>query len=209
MKYQKKVISCDVDGVLSSFESGFTKLVRKRYPEKNVPDDYSPKDWGYSDILTQEEQGPLWDDLREVPGFWTRLKSYPQNTAAMALFLQECWQKFDVYYITSRLDTKGSSALEQTREWLKSHGLFTPSTSILVVRDPKEKLSLQKAIGSVASIDDYYPTVAAATALLPDHQPWLLSRPWNEEYQAQMHSGIKLATSLQDYLNWLLRTFGC
>lgn len=196
----KKVISVDVDGVLSQFEHGWIKLVNKRFPEKNVPADFVPNDWSYSEILTPDEFKQLWPDVIATKYFWENLPAYGDNVRALGIFLREMDHKYNVYYITSRPDTKGGTALEQTRLWLRARRLYPEGSSIIVVRDPAEKEHMLRGIGAFASIDDYLPTVQRAMKI-EGHHAWLLDRPWNRPHGDEPHVAFDLA----QYLNWLIQ----
>ena len=50
----------DVDGVLLDFESGFTRVI-KEYFKLDVPDDYVPDSFWFSDLLTKEQVMEGWD----------------------------------------------------------------------------------------------------------------------------------------------------
>lgn len=197
----KLVLSIDMDGVLSHFTHGFVRIINRVYPEKNLPDDFEPVDWAYSSVLQPDEFHALWEELKGTKNFWQNLPQYPENTRPLAYFLDETRRQCNVYYITSRMDTKGGTALVQTKNWLRERSLFLDNCSLIIVRDPKEKQTMLKGVGAAYSIDDYLPTVVAAQAI-PDHEAWLMHRMWNSEDRPE---GMKVASVFTDYLNAILR----
>jgi 5'(3')-deoxyribonucleotidase len=197
----KLVLTIDMDGVVSKFDHGFVKLINRVYPEKNLPEDFEPRDWGYSDVLKPEEFGALWEELKDTKNFWQNLQQYPENTRPLAYFLDETKRDCNVYYVTSRMDTKGGTALVQTKNWLRARSLFLDNCSLIVVHAAKHKNAMLHGLASQFSIDDYLPTVVSAHTI-PNHEAWLMSRPWNEEGRPE---GIKVAGVFTDYLNIILR----
>ena len=193
----KTIISFDIDGVLANFVQGFVKTVNKVFPEKNAPKDYQPDGWNFPGLVTPEEMKEAWDALVATPNLWLNLKTYFENVAALSRFLQAEHKNFDVYYITSRVDTPGDSALSQTSKWLIKYNLLMYNTSLLVVKEAKDKQALLRALHVEASVDDYLPTAISSNEL-PRHKSFLYHRPWNAEGRPE---NLRVVSNLESYLN--------
>jgi len=94
------------------------------------------------------------------------------------------------------MDTEGESAFGQTAEWLIDRDLLFYNTSLLVVRDPKEKNHILRGLNVKCSIDDYLPTVISSNQI-PGHQAYLLNRRWNRSGRPK---DIKLVDSVRQYI---------
>lgn len=201
--HARPVISIDIDGVLAHFTRGFIDIINKIYPEKNVPTTFEPNDWDHSEILAPGEAGKLWEEIKNTRDFWADLPSYSENVRALEDFLSDQSARFCVYYVTSRMDTAGGTAVAQTNEWLASRGLLRVDCSLIAVRDPKEKLHMLKGIGAAYSIDDYAPTVEMCQEI-PNHEAWLLDRPWNRNVTKIRN----ITPSLESFLARVARAYG-
>lgn len=197
----KSIISIDIDGVLARFGRGFVKVVNRLYPEKNLPKDYEPSTWFYTDALTSEEMKQSWDATIATKNLWLGLAPYEANATALAKFLHDEHKNFDVYYITSRPETPGDSSLGQTAKWLIKHDLLMYNTSLLVVKEAKEKQALLRALHIEASVDDYLPT-AISSSELAGHKSFLYNRPWNVEGRPE---NLKVVSDLESYLNEVIQ----
>lgn len=209
--YNRVPLMIDVDGVLANFTRGYIDVINAVYPEKKVPKDYVPQDWDHTDILKKDEVPALWleiknGDLRRCQCFWYELPPYEENVEILSKFITDDipLKRFVIYYITSRPDTQYYSALDQTRKWLRRHNLIWTNTSVLVVRNPQEKLPLIRALGIVASIDDYAPTVRALDTI-PNHFACLLERPWNQD--ATDITECMRAKDLQNFLEACVKDY--
>lgn len=192
----KRVISIDCDGVLDSFESGVVPIVNRLWPEKNVPANYIPQNWDWTELLTKEQWTEVWSEIKKTPFFWASLDPIADNVMAM----NDYWQtlnELSVYFITSRPDTTRSAQL-QTQRWLREYGILNHG-SVLVVRDPTQKRCLIQAIGASASIDDFLPT-AVSHAEIDNHTSYLLDRPWNRENRPEETKQFRVVSKLADFL---------
>ena len=190
----KTIISIDIDGVLARFDKAFVEVVNDLF-NKNLPVDYEPKDWEYSEVLTPDEMSLAFQKIKTIRNFWHKLEGYTNNIDSLQRFLHDECRHYDVYYITSRMDTEGESAFGQTAEWLIERNLLLYNTSLLVVGNPKEKQNILKSLNVKTSLDDYLPTVIQADGI-PGHQAFLLDRTWNRNRPA----GLKVVNSVREYI---------
>jgi 5'(3')-deoxyribonucleotidase len=191
----KTTISFDIDGVLARFDKAFVAVINDLF-DKNLPADYSPNSWEYSEVLTLDEMDQAFKKIKTIRNFWHKLEHYDKNIDSLQRFLHDECHHYDVYYITSRMDTEGESALGQTAEWLIDRDLLLYNTSLLVVRDPKEKNHILRGLNVKFSIDDYLPTVIQSAAI-PNHQAYLLNRSWNRTGRPD---DVPVVNTVREYL---------
>ena len=197
----KLAVAFDIDGVLSRFTDGFIQAVNAVFPKKNLSPNYQPDSWGYEAVLSRDEFNEAWEKATSTSFFWENLIPYRANVTALQKFLLTYHREFDVYYITSRVDTPGDSAFAQTSRWLLDHDLLLFNTSLLVVHDAAEKYHILRGLKIRAVVDDYLPTIIKANEV-PGLHAFLYDRPWNK---ADRPENLKVVLTLQEYLNELLR----
>lgn len=195
----KKIVSFDIDGVLAQFVPGFIKAVKKVFPDKQIPKNYQPSRWEFSDILTPEEFPSAWKEAVNTNNFWSTLEPYEDNVESMKRFIASQHDRFDVYYITSRVDTPGDSAFSQTSKWLIENDLLWYNTSLLVVKKAEDKIPILRGLRIDASIDDYLPTVVSSSGV-SGHEAFLYDRPWNQENRPE---NLKVVSNLEEYFSWI------
>lgn len=196
----KTIISFDIDGVLAQFVSGFVEVVNRVFPEKLVPNTYSPNDWNFPDILTSQEFPTAWSTAMSTHNFWHRLAAYQANVNALEYFIWSEQRHFDIYYLTSRVDTLGDSAFVQTSRWLSERNLVGHNTSLIVVKNAKEKIPVIKSLEIQASVDDYLPTIVASSEI-SGHKAFLCDRSWNREGRPDE---LSVVSDLNGYLTELV-----
>jgi len=197
----KTIISFDIDGVLAQFGREFTKAIRAEFPQKEVPYDFEPTTWEYTDVLTADEFPLVWQRTIRTPRLWENMLPYAENVEALAGFISREHNNFDIYYITSRVDTPGDSAFSQTSRWLMDHDLLWYNTSLLVVKKADQKIPIIRGLEIEASVDDHLPTVIAASKV-PGHKAFVYSRPWNKQGRPD---GLNTVSNLQEYLTEMVK----
>lgn len=173
-------ISLDIDGVFASFENGFSKVVNSIYPNR-IPYGYSPKDWDWSEILTKEELKTSWDKTLQMEDFWLSLIPFDHTLYELQRFLTFSRKGVQIYYLTSRPETKGLSALQQTNTWLKWNGIKPDNSSVIVVKSTAQKAEYIKLLGAKYSLDDYGPTIIECNKI-EGHTAVLFDKTYNQMY---------------------------
>lgn len=165
-------VAIDLDGVLARFERGATPIIRHLWPVRFdcFRGDIVPEHWSWSDLLTKEEFDELWQAIRGNPNFWLNLEPIAANVVA----LQQVAFEMDVTFLTTRCDTGGVSAYDQTLKWLKR--LSLDWGKLIVVKRPHYKVDVIKALGIKGLLDDYPPTISAAKY---DTKAFLHRQRWN------------------------------
>ena len=185
-------IFLDVDGVLANFEQNVIGVANSLWPGK-LPLDYVPQNWAYSDVFSTEDWSKVWEEIKTIPDFWLREPPISDNVSALRTWMHLC-PDHEIFFITSRIDTGGIKAADQTREWLYNLGLRDSRTHVIAVKRAEEKKQIVADLKIDIGLDDYAPTVEALNTI-PHHYCFLLDRPWNRESkQPRVHS-------VKDFLN--------
>ena len=172
-------LACDIDGVLARFDEAFIRIINELYPEKALPATHAPyhwDDWG----LTDDETSRVWRRIKATPNFWTTLRPYHGAIEDLSTFLSFQTSPMEFYYVTSRVQTCGDSALDQTRWWLEDQCRGLERYPVIVVERGNDKAKLYKVLGIQYSVDDNYDNFSNAFGL-PKHESYLYSRSWNSE----------------------------
>lgn len=169
------------DGVLADFTRAFVDAANTVFP-RHFPDNYVPNSWDWDGLLTKPEQDRVWQLIKATPNFWSRLRPYPDNMTALARYLISA-RHVDIWLVTSRVRTAGATVARQTEQWIRSCGVRESANflAVITVEDSSHKQDVYAAVGMDFSIDDFGPTVLECQSI-KGHQPFLLSRPWNHEY---------------------------
>lgn len=121
-------IMMDIDGIVADFVLDFTRLIRLNFPDKL---DHSfgvmaATEWGFKNILTNKEIGLIWDQIYASSSFWSLLQ--PMFTPADRDAFIRMADKHELQWVTSR---SGKNALDQTKYWLRRHGLPNWENAVL------------------------------------------------------------------------------
>jgi hypothetical protein len=99
--------------------------------------------------LTARQQMQLWDHVKRIPNFWTRLPELePGIIARIAKTSRE--RRWEVIFLTTRPSTAGDLVQLQSQQWLEAHGFQYPS--VYVVQRSRGKIA--DALGLDAFVDD-------------------------------------------------------
>ncbi len=161
-------IFIDVDGVLASFTENVVQVANDLWSERNIPSDYMPKDWEYSDLFTCEQWKEIWAEIHNIPDFWLRSFPIESNVYDLSEWLDR-HPEHEPYFITSRRDTGRVSARAQTQLWLAEYGLYPEHAHVIAVTDPKDKKFWIEKYKIDMGIDDYPPTVSSLNTLSWHH----------------------------------------
>lgn len=177
-------IAVDIDGVLGDFIKNLAPIVNDIFPGR-IGDNYQPKDWDFTDVLSKEEFKLVWRAVKQCNNFWLKEPGYNQNITELINFWIDN-PTLEIYFVTSRVQTAGASVLIQTAKWLEKMFLYPKKngqSQIITVADAKYKADVITALGIQYSLDDYAETVSQCSHL-EGHTAYLLDRPWNKHADA-------------------------
>lgn len=167
-------IAFDLDGVLADFAAVAIRAIRQLY-RADLPAEYRHVEWNFSDILTTEQWEHVFNYLLEDPYLWERIPAFEENVQALHQYMDAHGDK-DVYFITSRKNCVGASAVSQTQLWLMDQGFNFHNLS--VVKSSKEKEQHLRDLGIQFFIDDLAPTIAQCQ-VVESCRSVLLDQPYN------------------------------
>lgn len=197
----KRSIMLDIDGVLSDFVTSAIPIANRRLG-KDIPLSYRPQEYWWPDRLSKEDWGPMFDEIKSTYNFWYNLMPIKENVEALRDFydnIRVSRSEYAVYFITSRPDTAGLTALDQTNRWLLELDLLRTNCSVLVVRQPEHKPALIRSLDLQASIDDKLES-AIESSKIDNHQSYLLDYPYNRTGR-KLGDNIIVVSSLRAFLD--------
>ncbi|MEY4636297.1 MAG: hypothetical protein RJA55_2095 [Acidobacteriota bacterium] len=99
--------------------------------------------------LTGRQQMKLWDHVKKIENFWTRLPELePGIIARIAKLASE--RQWEIIFLTTRPSTAGEITQLQSQRWLDAHGFRYPS--VMVVQRSRGKIA--DALHLDAFVDD-------------------------------------------------------
>lgn len=163
-------VAFDMDGTVADMHSELYKEAVKLFGEEAIrraaqpssrPDDTAaPVDADGDDDqpdnpalrelhLTGRQQMQLWDHVRKIENFWTRLPELePGIIARIARTASE--RRWEIIFLTTRPSTAGEPVQLQSQRWLDAHGFRYPS--VFVVRRSRGRIA--DALHLDAVVDD-------------------------------------------------------
>ena len=139
-------VGFDMDGVLADFAQAFQAVESRLFPDRepaakepftpNADDGTelsAPKDWHATRKAARRlrrRRDATWSAIQQTPDFWVTLNPIEEGGVRRlhALMLQHRWE---VFFITQRVDTAGESVQRQTQRWLVEQGFDLPSVLVL------------------------------------------------------------------------------
>ncbi len=162
-------IGIDVDGVLSDT----LVAIHRKF-----------KGWdttkGWYGGFTKEEFDAVWDDAKNTENFWLNIPVVPILANGKHVNMMNLNAEHDLYFITDRFDTVGSSAVRQTLDWLMFHLLAGQSPAGVIVA--KHKGPVAAAIGLDVFIDDKPQNCLDVREAVPSCRVYLCDLPHNLSY---------------------------
>ena len=177
-----KRISVDIDGVISHFTGQVAEIAERLWPGK-LPADYEPPDWYWTDVFSKKDWDAVWDVIHNTYNFWGTASPYQRNLDDLRDFLYT--SPTEVFFVTSRAVTAGSTVAMQTFNWMRDKGLPVAErginySAIVPVPDSKKKRQVIEGLEIKYSVDDLGPTVEMCNQI-PGHTAYVLDRPWNRD----------------------------
>lgn len=99
--------------------------------------------------LTARQQMQLWDHVKKVENFWTRLPELEPGIISRIAKTARA-RRWEVIFLTTRPATAGDLVQLQSQQWLEAHGFQYPS--VYVVQRSRGKIA--DALGLDAFVDD-------------------------------------------------------
>lgn len=200
-----KNIGFDLDGVLANFHFGFSKVANRLFGSPIIEDintvkAYRWEDWGYP--LDKKQNNKVWQEIdNNVSGFWYSLEPLVDNSIFNRMKTMES-KGYNFFFITSRKNTAGYTALNQTKAWVER---WTSLKSFSVIPAHRKGGILDRAEIDYF-IDDLPENIIEAAIEAPKCKSFLLVRPYNVhavEFIKKLHKfkNLDIVYSVEDFLN--------
>ena len=187
----------DVDGVLLDFESGFTKVI-KEYFKLDVPADYVPESFWFSDLLSKEQVMEGWDYFIHSSEF-EKLEPLVNPEEFNSTF-----GAYPIHFITNI----PPDCLKRREKNLRNVGFKFNSArcaGFINYEDHPAKTKadvireLNQKENGVLFVDDHPDNCLNVREAFPDAEIWLMSRPFNSNFE---HPKIRRATNWSEVLEY-------
>jgi uncharacterized HAD superfamily protein len=166
-------VGVDMDGVIDDFVSAF------RYEAQRVLGRAFPlfsSDWDFSNWnMTAEEQGKVWDRIRETEN-WFLWREGPFSGSINPLL--NLSKSYELYFITTRVQTQGLSVQTQTQYRLSNLGVEFPTVVVI-----KDKGPVSAALQLDAFIDDRIENLQRIQECSPSTKIYLMDQTYNENFR--------------------------
>lgn len=200
-----KNIGFDLDGVLANFHFGFSKIANRLFGSPIVEDindvkAYRWEDWGYP--IDKKQHNKVWREIDDnVRGFWFGLTPLVDNSIFHRMKDMES-NGHNFFFITSRKNTAGHTALDQTKAWVER---WTSLKSFSVIPSHRKGGILDRAEIDYF-IDDLPENIIEASIEAPKCKSFLLVRPYNAyaiDFLQKSHKfkNISIVYSVEEFLN--------
>ncbi len=167
-------LGIDCDGVLCNFSKRYAEYAKK-FCGLDV-DISQQREWSFESIgVPPEMDDRIWEEIKNTENFWRRLEPL---SGAWTLFWSQ--RNHELFFITSRVPTKGMSVVAQTAGWLQYyHNIEFPT--VLVADQPSKKIPLALNLGIDAFVDDKPSTVKSMrnAGILA----YILDQPYNQDVE--------------------------
>ena len=138
-------IGIDVDGVLVDFVAAFNREATKVLGR---PVNKRPTQWDFTDVMPKEDFSKVWLSVRQSYD-WFKVNAIPIKEALE--HLKGLTEQHDVYFITTRIETKGTPVSKQTAATLIRFGVQYPTVIVT-----SNKGAIASALELNAFIDDRF-----------------------------------------------------
>lgn len=174
------VVGVDIDGVLASFNRGFSQILFEQTGQRFLPNDEEPSCWAWPTAYgyTKDQESAAWAEVKRRVDFWATLKPMFGAQATIAELNLIMAAGHEVYYMTTRM---GQSPWQQSLYWLQQQGALSPQ--VLICRS--DKGGAAKTLGLSHFIDDKSANCESVKEANPECRVFLLSRRWNEYWHEE------------------------
>ena len=179
-------IGIDVDGVLAdTLHSILTQL--------NPTWDIAK---GWKGGLSDKDYDAVWEKAKTIQNFWAHLQTEVNVDNQTCALLKHVLCLHDVWFITNRFETKGTSPMKQTKYWLHSY-IGVESPNVIVAKD---KGPVATILGLDYFIDDNLQNCIDVQTARPTAKVFLCSMPHN----ADMETSTPRMKDLKEFLKFIL-----
>jgi hypothetical protein len=172
-----KNIGIDLDGIQFNWSREYSKIIRELGGEHcPIIDESDIKGWRWSDWYpaSQELLDLAWQVMTEKESFWENIEVlHPDQVHYMCEHLNNNPQ-VAVYFITSRVTTRGDTLIRQTIKSLEKIGWTSPQVIVSF-----QKGTLARALDLKYFLDDRAENCVEVSMHCPDTKVFILDKPHN------------------------------
>lgn len=207
-------IMVDLDGVLANFSKRFSEYCREEFGEKYpIIDESMIEDWDWTKWYNNIHPGQveyIWKKIINTRNFWTTLELLNESewlyflnklnddTIGHNVTMNPNIAQLNVYFITARERTKGSTVSNQSAYWLSKNGWDNP-----IVLESRDKEKLIKYLNIKFVIDDKAENLIDIKKEVPNCNIYAYDVQHNKEKLEK--SGIKYKrTKLKEFVDDVL-----
>ena len=198
-------VGMDIDGILANFHYSFSKVANELFGSPIVEDinevrAYRWEEWGYP--LDKKQHNAVWREIdKNTNNFWFNMKSLitPVEFSKLQIIASG---GHNFFFITSRKNTAGNSALYQTKKWIEKE---LKLTNFSVIPSHRKGGILDRAEIDYF-IDDLPENVIEASIEAPKCKSFLLVRHYNAyaiDFIQKSHKfkNIGIVYSVEEFLD--------
>jgi 5'(3')-deoxyribonucleotidase len=190
------VIGIDCDDVCCDFQSSYVRLLNFLFGRP--PIGTAPIDWSGSNLqLTNEETKQSWTAVAKVPNFWADLKPLPSFDDETTVLLKRLTLQHDVYFVTNRFATPGSSPMKQTKHWFRTNARIE-APNVMIAKD---KGPMASVLQLDAFIDDKPQNCLDVLEVRPNARVYLCDCSHNQPFSDPRIPRVK---DLKEFLKLIL-----
>ena len=195
-----KKLGIDLDGVVFDFVGAFYKIANPMFGTSHTGPQLT---WDFEDEYSPEQVDKVWDEIRATKNFWMTLRPMAGTERLHSVASANSAEKAELFFITSRIPTKGMSPREQACWALRNHFGITYPT-VIVVDHPPQKTAICKALEIGSFIDDKRQTIIqmheAGLRSYAKLAPYNSSKPFPE--------GVRVVETVDEFLQEELKVDG-
>ena len=189
-------IGIDVDDVCANFQKEFVALLHNMYGRP--PLDTAPIDWSWSNCeVSKEEMGLAWKAAACVRDLWAELDPLPSFDEETIILLNRLVRQHDVYFVTNRFVTPGSSPMKQTKSWFYTNARIT-APNVMIAKD---KGPMASVLELDAFIDDKPQNCLDVLEARPNARVYLCDSSHNQPFSDPRIPRVK---DLKEFLKLIL-----
>ena len=178
-------IGIDMDSVVTDTLSAVQKVNPK----------WSGESWDGG--CTPADYNATWEAVGKVENFWSTLDPMPTCDAMTITLLKLAIQYHDVWFVTNRFETPGTSPMKQTKYWLYTNFLIH-SPNVLIAKDKGPAASVLQLD---AFLDDRPKNCTDVLAARPTARVYLCDSSHNKTFNDPRIPRVK---DLKEFLKLIL-----
>ena len=144
-------IGLDMDGVLTSFYSGFKKLIKDIHGV-DIPEEHPSKWYWCRDYLTRKQEDVIWREVYKSKTFWRELPVCPKLALDDYKRIRELCETDEVFIVTHTVSNDLYQVSYQRLDWLAEYCGLERHKYTLVITD--KKIDYINSVGLDFYIDD-------------------------------------------------------